>query len=525
MQPAPLPATRALQTASTGAEHALRHPIARAGTALLATVGGPARLRVVLMLAAVLALSSADSATIGTIAAPLERGLHIDNTQLGLLVTASTAIAAFATLPMGALTDRVNRTRLLFVAVLIWSAMMVLNGLSVSFGMLLITRLGLGVAVAVGGPVVASLTGDWFPAEERARVYGYVLSGELVGTGIGFVLSGDIAQALSWRWSFFALAVLGGVLALFVHRMPEPQRGGGSRLPAGAGDLDASGGRDASDGGDREDGAGEDDGAGGVDLGRQLERVGVRPGRRRHGLRDDRPTSLRWALRYVLSIPTNNVLIAASALGYFFYAGLETFGVLFLRARFGLQEATASMTLVVLGAGALAGALVAGRLADRLIRHRHVTARPVVAGAAFLLAAAMFAPGLLAPSLLVAGPLLALGAAGLGGSNPPLDAARLDLIDDSLWGRAEAVRTVLRSGLQAAGPLVFGYLSTRFGAHTSGFGAPTGSGGAGGVALMHTFLTMLGPLLLAGALILLLARRTYPRDVATTLREHADVSG
>jgi len=118
--------------------------------------------------------------------------------------------------------------------------------------------------------------------------------------------------------------------------------------------------------------------------------------------------------------------------------------------------------------------------------------------------------------------LLFFAAAGVGGANPPLDAARLDIMHSRLWGRAEAVRTVLRASLEAIAPLLFGYVSTQFGAHTSGLGNPTGDAGPGGSGLDATFLIMLVPLTVAGLLLVLRARSTYPRGVATALAsEHA----
>jgi len=74
--------------------------------------------------------------------------------------------------------------------------------------------------------------------------------------------------------------------------------------------------------------------------------------------------------------------------------------------------------------GAIIGVLITGRLGDWLIERHHLTARPLVGGVAFLLAAVLFLPGLLTTSLLVAAPLFFLAAAGIGGANPPLDAAR-----------------------------------------------------------------------------------------------------
>src|SRR5919204_6686732 len=48
------------------------------------------------------------------------------------------------------------------------------------------------------------------------------------------------------------------------------------------------------------------------------------------------------------------------------------------------------------------------------------------------------------------------GAAVLSAANPPLDAARLDIMPPGLWGRAESVRTVVRTVGQATAPLLFG---------------------------------------------------------------------
>ena len=82
----------------------------------------------------------------------------------------------------------------------------------------------LGAVTAAAGPMVASLVGDYFDGSERGRIYSYILTGELVGAGIGFAVTGDIA-ALSWRAAFILLAVPAFVLAWFVLKLPEPARG------------------------------------------------------------------------------------------------------------------------------------------------------------------------------------------------------------------------------------------------------------------------------------------------------------
>ncbi len=472
-----------------------------------AKVGGLARLQVIVLLACVLGLQSADNATVGAIAAPLSKDLGIGNTQIGLLVTLTTGIGALATLPVGMLVDRVHRVRLLTGAIVVWSVAMAASGFATSFVMLLLTRLALGAVIATASPVIASLIGDFFSATERGRIYGYILLGELLGAGLGLIVSGSVAGAISWRASFIVLAVPGLALAWAVHRLlPEPGRGGQSLAIVG-------------DDGKEQDPDSTDDTAGVIEEVEKADDVAPRSALADEP--DPASMSMLQAVRYILAVPTNRVLIAASALAYFFFTGLQTFAVEFLRGRFGVGQAVASILVVLIGAGAVFGVLLGGRIADRLIGRGVLAGRPLVAGVALLLTVVVAAPSLLVGSLLLAVALLFVAAAAFGATNPPLDAARLDVMHHRLWGRAESVRTLFRSVLTAIAPLVFGYVSTLFGGTSGGVG---GSGGtqntaapSGGGGLGPTFLIMLAPVVLAGLLLLLRGARSYPRDVATAM--------
>lgn len=440
------------------------------------TVGGAARRRVIIVFAVVLALSSADSATIGANTTQLQSGLGIDKTDIGLLLTVSALVGALATIPAGVLVDRVDRTALLAAAVALWGAAMVLSGVATGYLFLLLARVALGAVTAVAAPAIASLIGDYFPEHERGRIYGYVLSGELVGAGFGFLIAGQFAS-LSWRAPFFALVPPTVLVWWLAWRLPEPKRGGASRLSAA--------------------GARPDDDS--TDLAAQMvRRSGVEP-RPQDVLRADPQTmSLRAAIRYVLQIRSNVVLIVASALGYFFFTGLRAFGVEYLKDQYGLPQSAATALIVVLGVAALGGVLLGGRAGDRLLARGRITARVEIPGGAALLSAVLFAIALLMGQLWIAMVLLAAAAVCLGATNPPLDAARLDIMPGGLWGRAEAVRSALRDSADAVSPLLFGVVSTAL------FGG----------GLQYTFLVMLVSLFAAAPILLLAGRRTYPADVA-----------
>jgi predicted MFS family arabinose efflux permease len=443
------------------------------GRALTNTIGGEERTRIVVLLASVLALASADASTVGASAIHLRQSLHISNTDVGLLVSVTSLVAALASLPFGVLADRVRRTWLLGAAIVLWGVAMIWSATVPTFGQLLVARLFLGAATAAAGPVVASLVGDYFHASERGRIYGFILAGELLGAGIGFGVTGDIA-ALSWRAAFVVLALPAFALAWFVFHMPEPERGGAA---AEAGPMEPT------------------------DAQRLARERGLEPDPELilHG--DPRRLGLIAATRHILRVRTNIVLIAASACGYYFLAGIQTFGVEFVTQQYRIDTALANLLLLVIGGGAIVGVLAGGTLGDLLLRRGRLNARILVSAIAATACVVLFLPATLTRSATTALPYLVFAALALAAQNPPLDAARLDVMVPLLWGRAEGVRTMLRTLAMALAPLIFGLLSD----HVFG---------GGRVGLQRTFLVMLIPLA-GSAYFLFKGLRTYPRDVAT----------
>jgi sugar phosphate permease len=502
---------------------AVAHVLASGGRMLrgraVKQVGGPARARVIFSFGAVLALSSADGATVGAVAPQLEHALHIGNAEIGLLSSVSLLVGAVFVIPVGLLVDRTKRMPLLAASIVLWSIASAASGFAGSYGTLLLTRLALGAVNATAGPAIASLTGDYFPGRERGRIYAYILGGEVAGTAAGFIVSGTVASVISWRLAFILLAIPGMFLARTLWRtVPEPLRGGQSRLEPGVLDLPEALAAAASHAQ-----AKEEEGAAGADEEEELTREAAR----RRGLRadpklvltqDPREMSIVDAVRYILSIPTNMLLIIGSSLGYFFFAGLQTFGVLFVRGHYHVSQATAELALVTLVLGALLGTLLSGRITDLALRRGFLEARVVAPSVCYLGAALLFVPGVLISHLTPALWFDVAGAALLSAANPPLDAARLDIMPSGLWGRAESTRTFLRSLAQALAPLMFGGLAdliagiapeqTPIGTHSPLISPSAATG------LEFSILIMLVSLAWAGVF-LARARHTYPSDLVT----------
>lgn len=217
------------------------------------------------------------------------------------------------------------------------------------------------------------------------------------------------------------------------------------------------------------------------------------------------------AVRYVLSIRTNVALIVSGALGYYFLAGVETFGEEFVSGQYHVAQVLANLLLLVVGVGAVCGVLVSGPLGDRLLRRGRISGRPTVAAVSAAGAVVLLAPALITHSALGALPYIVLGAGCLSAQNPPIDAARLDIVPSWLWGRAEGVRTFVRTAAQALAPLLFGAVSEYV-------------FGGGHRGLYWTFVIMLVPLT-ASAIYLFFAAHRYPTDVATAVAAQSAAAG
>jgi MFS family permease len=469
---------------------------------LLQRAGGAARLRVIVLLISVLALSGADTGTISSVSLNLERAFGVSNTGIGLLLSVVLLTGAAGTLPAGVLTDKVNRTRMLGYSIGLWAAATVASALATSFTWLLVARVLLGIVTATAGSSVASLTGDYFPPAERGRVWGWILSGEVLGLAVGMVISGNLAQALGWRVAVGWAALPSLLLAWAMLRLPEPRRSGGGPFYTSA--AAARGAQEASCGPAGSSAPADSSGKGLGRVGELAEQRHVRPYPDLVLHSDPAGRSLWWAARYVLRVRTNLVIIIATALAYFYLSGVSGFAMLYVQRHYRISQSAATLVVVAVCAGTMAGGLAGGKVSDRLLRRGIGNARVVVPMAAVLASVPFLALGFSSGALLAAVPLLVIGAFFLSSANPPSDAARLDIMHPHLWGRSEGIRSFLRTLLQAAAPIVFGFVSEHL----------ADANGGGEQGLGYTFVVFLAVLLLAG-LAILPALRTYPRDVAT----------
>jgi MFS family permease len=168
----------------------------------------------------------ADRQAIFSVFPLLEKEMHLDSVQLGLLGSAFAWVyGAFA--PMaGMIVDRVKRTKAILFGLHAWSVICVATGWSKNFNHLFFFRAAEGLGETFYYPASMSMVSDYHGKRTRSRAMGIHQTSVYVGTVAGGFFAGLIGQHYGWRWSFYVFGALGILLGLVLHKfLIEPERG------------------------------------------------------------------------------------------------------------------------------------------------------------------------------------------------------------------------------------------------------------------------------------------------------------
>jgi len=151
--------------------------------------------------------------------------LHLSDTQLGSLMTGFLMVYMLAAPLFGRLGDTRSRNRLLAVGVAIWSVATGLAGLARNYAGLFAARAAVGIGEAAYGTISPALLADYFPRQERGRVFAVFFAAIPIGSALGYIVGGLVDRYFGWRQAFFVAGVPGLVLAAFAWRLYDPPRG------------------------------------------------------------------------------------------------------------------------------------------------------------------------------------------------------------------------------------------------------------------------------------------------------------
>lgn len=216
---------------------------------------GPGRGWLVAALLSLASMASQFDRTVVNLAVePIKTAFALDDTRFGMLQ--GLAFGVFYTLcavPIGRLADRFPRKLVLGVCLALFSLFSMGSGLTRSYGLLFLTRVGVGVGEASVTPAGLSLLSDLFPPGRLGRAVSVFFVSAPVGMGLALIGGGELIHWLAvsgvlergplhgfapWQAAFLVIGLPGLLLAPAFLLLREPQRHGpGAEAAMGIGEV------------------------------------------------------------------------------------------------------------------------------------------------------------------------------------------------------------------------------------------------------------------------------------------------
>jgi MFS family permease len=416
------------------------------------------------LLFAINLLNFFDRQLLGALAEPIRHEFHLSDTALGFLGTIFTVIYAFVGLPLGVLSDKWYRNRLIAIGTAFWSVLTAATGFAQNYAQIFVARLGVGVGEAICAPAGQSLIGDLFPPNQRAKAMGVFMLGLPAGIFLAYISAGAIATNFGWRAAFWFACVPGLILAVMAMRIPEPVRGA-------------------------------------LDIGRVVTTA-----------RD----AVKSPFAAVLGLPTMWWIILSGIFHNFNMYAINTFNTAFLQRFHEMSLLNASyVSSISVGAVGAIGLLVGGWLADKMSVKRR-NGRLVLSASAMAIAAPCIFFAINQPKGAITAYiiLMALGTITMYVYYATVYAAIQDVIEPRLRGIAVALYFCFMYIMGASmGPVATGFLSDHF-ARTAMVDAGASSMTEAFKAVgLHHAMYVIPILALAAAAVLFAASRTMEKDV------------
>ena len=157
----------------------------------------------------------------------LIKEFHFTQTQFGFVLSSYLWSYTLLQIPVGAMLDRIGIKWMVRVGTIIWAIASFMTALVSGLGLIILSRVLLGIGESPAFPGSSKATGYWFPVKERGLATSSFDAAAKFSSALGLPIVALAVSAGGWRagfWMTGALSVLYAVLFWLLYRDPRESR-------------------------------------------------------------------------------------------------------------------------------------------------------------------------------------------------------------------------------------------------------------------------------------------------------------
>ncbi|MDF3311821.1 MFS transporter [Rhodococcus sp. T2V] len=193
---------------------------------------------VTFMLVVLALVNWADKAVLGLVAVPLMDDLDVSPSQYGLLASSIYFLFSLSAVGAGFLANRRSVKWLLVIMVALWSISQFSIWLAPAFGVILLSRILLGLGEGPSAGLSFHAAGQWFRDNERNIPIALQNVGAFGGIAIAAPGLTWVISNHDWHWAFFVVGVAGLIwMAVWYFVGKDGPYSGGSKAASTSGSI------------------------------------------------------------------------------------------------------------------------------------------------------------------------------------------------------------------------------------------------------------------------------------------------